>query len=201
MDNLLEIAKILIQTIGAIVVAIITKKIVPKRSSNRAHKARVDYVGWGIVGVTAALTFFGLGFLYNALTPKPTVDITSPRSGEAIEVKLIETGSGSFLVSGRSERVATDPNVRVYVLIHPSDPFAAGWWIQTPVVMDSDGHWYGQAWIGNLEFPPEVGHTLDILAVVAYPDKVQHRVKVDDYKDLNPIAQSDIVAVRIGSIE
>ena len=111
----------------------------------------------------------------------------------------METDSGSFFVSGVSERVA-DFNLRVYILIYPVEPHGGGWWIQPSVVMKSDGSWSGRAWIGCSGYPPHVGDTLNIQAIVTTPERVKNRPMVDDPDDLKPGAKSNIVSLTIGSI-
>ena len=198
----------IIQAVVAIIVAVITYIVGPivvswlKRRSSRGKSRpstqppnRLMYALAS--GVMAAITFVGIGLVYPALVPGPTVEIISPKYGESIEVEIADTGSGSFFVSGNSERVATNPDLRVYVLVHPADPYAPGWWIQPSVAMDLSGSWSGQAWIGDPDFPPHAGDKLDVLAIVASPERVQNRLKVDDPQDLKPRARSHIVSVSI----
>jgi hypothetical protein len=203
----------IIQTIGAIIVAIITKwgvtKVTNKGKSENQKKQLAKgglqrksqgYLGWIISGVVAAATFSVVGLVYDTFTPEPTVEITSSKDRESIEVRIANKGSGSFLVDGNSAGVSSKPALRVYVLVHPAEPFAEGWWIQPAVVMNSDGTWSGQAWIGDPSSSPNVGDLIDVLAVVAASDQVKGHTKVNDPKDLNPLARSNTVRINIGSI-
>jgi hypothetical protein len=203
-----DLPGIIIQTIGAIIVAIITKKVVDGKGKNDDKKQQLEegqqrkaqnYSGWIITGVVAAVTFVIFGLAYDIFTPEPTIEITSPKNRESIEVRIAETGSGSFLVDGNSTRVIDNPRLRILILVHPADPFAEGWWIQPAVVMNSDGTWSGQAWIGDPNFPPNVGNLVDILVIVADPEQVQGQTKVSDPKDLNPVVQSSVVRFSIKS--
>jgi hypothetical protein len=200
---------LIIQAISAIVVAVITyvagpivarKVTKPKETPPKPHqpsKLKYAFVG----GIAAAITFVVIGILINIFSPKPSVAITNPAAGQQIEVRLAETGSGSFTVSGTSSAVFSDSNLRVYVLVHPADPPAAGWWIQQPATVERNGQWSTLSWIGNKDFPPHVGDKIDILVVVTKPEQVTGLEKVSDPKDIKPVAQSDIVKISIGATE
>jgi len=202
-----------IQTVGAIIVAIITKYGVNKVASKnkkdekqalavkrQQRKFQINF-GWIITGVVAALTFGVLGLAYDALSPEPTVNIISPKNGDSIVVKIADTGSGSFFVEGNSTGVIDKMDLRVYVFVHPADPFAEGWWKQPAVVMESDGSWSTQSWIGDKGFPPHVGDLIDIVALVAASEHIQDITKGIDPKDIKPKAQSNIVRFNIGTIK
>lgn len=155
-----------------------------------------------IVGILLALISITIFTARGLLPPPPQIAITSPMAGQQIEVRILsETGSGSFVVSGTSSGVFTNPNLRLYVLVHPADPFATGWWIQQPATVDRNGQWTTVAWYGAKEFPPKTGNKIDILAVAADPSRVGNRLQTGDPKDINPVAQSDIVRVSIGTIK
>ena len=202
-----DVLGILIQTVGAIIVAVISKWGISKVRTEKAppgpnnQKKYRDYFGWVVAGVAATITFILIGFAYSVFTPEPMVEISSPRVGERIEIEIADTGSGSFVVRGGSERVANNSDLRVILLVHPSNPFGAGWWIQAPVVMNGNGSWSGQAWIGDSETPPQIDDTLDILAIVVDPTQAQNPIRVDDPKDLDPKAQSNVVSVTIGTMK
>lgn len=171
----------------------------PSRSSALAILLKMTVF---VVGVLLALISVGIFTARGLLPPPPRVAITSPASGQQIEIRIFaETGSGSFTVSGTSSEAFTNPDLRLYVLIHPADPFATGWWIQQPATVDRNGQWTTVAWYGAKEFPPQAGNQIDILAVVADPAQVGSRVQTGDPKDIHPVAQSDIVRVRIGAIK
>jgi len=211
MDELLgpDTAKVIIPGISAVVVAIITYVIGPvvvrrlRKPPPRGRGRDPGRLLYAVLaGVIAAITFFGLWLAYGALAPRPTVAITSPAAGQQIEVTILPaTGAGSFTVAGTSTEVFADPDLRVYVLVHPADPYASGWWIQQPATVDRNGGWSTQAWIGSTDFPPHQGDRIDLLVIAAAPDAVAGRTQVSDPKDLSPAAQSDIVQVSIGTLQ
>jgi hypothetical protein len=131
---------------------------------------------------------------------QPAVSITSPASDHIIDVQLVENGGGAFEVRGTSLGIANDPNRRIVLLLHPEKPFAAGWWIQPVPVVDSDGKWSVQAWIGNSQFLPAKGDTLMIQAVAASGD-IQGQSRVDEVKDLNPVVQSRVIKLTIDKVK
>lgn len=133
------------------------------------------------------------------LSDKPSVRIDTPSPSQPVKVRRAPTGSGSFTVSGSSSAVFKDPDLRIYVLVHPADPFAAGWWIQRPALVDTTGSWTAECWIGNADFPPHPGDKVDIVSVAAEPHVVGGRLEVDDPKDLMPAAQSGIVRFSLGA--
>ena len=94
----------------------------------------------------------------------------------------------------------SDPNYRIALLLHPEKPFAAGWWIQPVPVVDSDGKWSVQAWIGNSQSLPAKGDTLMIQAVAAGGD-IQGQSRVDEVKDLNPVARSRVIKLTIDKVK
>lgn len=217
MENLIvpNTVGLIIQAISAIVVAIITYVAGPVVAGKIAKPpAKPPKVGkettptkprppsklmYAIAGGgTAAITFAVIGLMFNVLAPKPSVAITNPAAGQQIEIRLADTGSGSFTVSGTSSEVFSDPNLRVYVLVHPADPPAAGWWIQQPATVERNGQWSTLAWIGNKDFPPHVGDKIDILVVATKPEQITGFEKISDPKDIKPVAQSDIIKISIG---
>jgi hypothetical protein len=134
------------------------------------------------------------------LRDKPSVTIVNPASGDSIEVRRIPTGSGMFEVSGSSSAVFENPDLRIYVLVHPSAPSASGWWIQKPAGVDATGSWYAECWIGDPKFPPQAGNRVDIVSIAAKPSSVEGKEHVNDPKDLMPAAQSGIVRFYLGTI-
>ena len=199
----------IVQGVAGILVAVITYVISPiaverfrQRSEKLPHPKQPNSLVYALIaGGSGAVTFVVIGLLIAVLSPKPSVAITSPVTGQQVEVRLLtETGSGAFMVSGTSSEVFADPDLQVYVLVHPSDPFAGGWWIQQSATVDRNGQWTTQAWIGSKDFPPQIGHQVDILAVVADPRRIADRVWIANPKNIRPVAQSDIVRISLGSI-
>ncbi|HEX2081720.1 MAG TPA: hypothetical protein VHG08_28710 [Longimicrobium sp.] len=127
----------------------------------------------------------------------PEVEITTPLPGQPVELRLSPEGSGAFSVSGSSSGVADDLDRRVYVLIHPEDPWAAGWWVQSQATVDPrSGEWTSRNWFGDRKFTPAPGHRLQLVAVVTRPHAVTF---VNDPKDLRPVAQSRVVPITVGA--
>jgi len=196
------------QGVVSVVVAVITSVVGPVIVNRRRQEQglrggkRPGGVLYAMIGgVSAAVTFAIVGLLLNALAPKPSVVITDPAAGQQVEmVVLPSSGSGSFMVSGGSTEVFADPDLRVYVLVHPAEPFAAGWWVQQPATVDRNGQWTTQVWYGAREFPPQRGNRIDLLAVVSRPGLVAGRVQVSDPKDIGPVAQSDIIRITVGAL-
>ena len=192
---------IIIQSISAIVIAVITYVLGPSivRRSGAQESNHQPLIYFIVGGVAAALTFIVIGLAFTMLTPKPKITIAIPATGQQIEIRLSETGSGSFTVSGTSSKVYSDPNIRIYVLIHPNDPPAAGWWIQQPAIVERNGQWQALIWTGSKDFPPHIGDKFEVVAVLAKPEQVASVEKVIDPKDIRPVAQSDIVEISIGA--
>jgi len=176
----------------------------PRAEKSAQPSALVSLLKMPTFALGILLILFSVGiFVARQLVPPPTeVAIATPAERQAIEVRLLpETGSGSFMVSGTSEEVFDDPSLRLYVLVHPADPFAAGWWVQQSAAVDRSGRWTTQAWIGNAASMPHVGDKIDIVAIAADPARVGGRTQLSDPKDAQPAAQSDIVGVSIGTIK
>lgn len=130
-------------------------------------------------------------------TPK-TITITSPSEGQQLEVQQgAATKAGSFKVSGTSTGIYPDRKLKIYVLVHPTDP-ASDWFVQPATTLDQNGQWTGPSWIGNLEFAPEPGHQLEIVAIAS--DKKPAN-QVADQRDLDAVARSSVVKLTIGSIK
>lgn len=171
----------------------------PSRQEVSGSFLKSSWFRWFLLAIGMGVLTLGI-LVARLLLPTPiAVALTSPMLNQPIEVELSESGSGSFSVSGASAEVFTAENLRVYVLVHPAEPFAAGWWIQPPAVMSRNGQWTALAWIGNQDFPPKAGDKIDLVVVVTEPDKVIGYQKVSDPKDIQPLAQSDIIQVNIGS--
>lgn len=157
-------------------------------------------VGWMAAGVAGALTFFVIGAILSLLF-RPSVATTSPVEGQEVEITHVETCSSYFEVVGTSTRVAGNPDLRIYVLVHPTRLFDPRWWVQSPSAVAPDGRWKGTAWIGNPESPAKPGHVVQIVAVAAQPEDVRSLQHVDDPKDLQPRATSPFVEFTIGEVK
>jgi len=120
MENLLapETAGVIIQSIAAIVVAVITYVLGPIVGKLISGKSPTRFVDAVVAGISGALTFIVIGIVVTVLTPEPTVTIITPSTGQPIEVQLAETGAASFIVTGTSSRVSS----RVSLAIGQGEP-------------------------------------------------------------------------------
>jgi hypothetical protein len=124
---------------------------------------------------------------------RPTVAIRSP-SG-TVEVTAVDH-SVWFSVSGTSSRVFPNHASMIYVLVW-SDP---EWHVQRPATTGPDGRWtLDHAWIGDPSARIRVGDQMKLIAVVSQ-GKYQQDEKFSDYRQLDPIAFSEIVLARVAAI-
>lgn len=199
-----ELIQTIIKTAGAVLVAILTKKAVPPQPPPPPPTPIGDTLRklapWIVAGVSGALTYFVIGAILTFFF-RPSIAITSPARGQDVEVTRIDTGSAYYEVVGTSEHVAGDPELRIYVLVHPSEPSASGWWVQSPSATAPHGRWEGVAWIGSPEFQAQTGAVVQIVAVAARLEDVRSLQHVDDPKDLQPRATSPFVAFTIGEVK
>jgi hypothetical protein len=123
----------------------------------------------------------------------PRLSIANPTTQGSAHVTILDsTGAGRFEVSGVSSNIATRNDMRLYVLVHPVEPYAGGWWIQHPANVSRNGKWTSEVWIGSDEFPPHDGDVVEIIAVVAWPESVLGRMHVDSPSQLDPDEITDI---------
>jgi hypothetical protein len=155
------------------------------------------------LGLLLALLSISIFIGRSLLRPTPQVAITTPSAGQAVDVKLLpSTGSASFMVSGSSSNTEAYPQMRIYLLVHPADPFASGWWVQaSPAVVDPGGRWTVQSWYGDKSFPPLPGNKIDLLALVADPQQVAGQTQIDSPNNLNPIAQSAVITITFRAVQ
>ncbi|MBC8275301.1 MAG: hypothetical protein H8E40_10075, partial [Chloroflexi bacterium] len=143
MESLLtpEVLQTVIKTIGAVLVAILAKKgteKVARRQRRDIGGTLGQLAGWVAAGVAGALTFILIGAVLSLLF-RPSVAITGPVRGQSVEITRTDTGSAYFEVIGTSEHVAGNPKLRIYVLVHPTQPFDSRWWVQSPSAVAPDG--------------------------------------------------------------
>jgi len=119
-----------------------------------------------------------------------SIAITSPT--DSIEV----TASGEsvwFRVSGTSSNVVSDNSLRICVLVHSGTE----WHIQRPAFVEPDGRWtLEQAWIGDASAPIRLNSRIRIMAVISR-GKHEQDEKVQDPRELNPLAMSSVVAATV----
>lgn|GEM_PF-3492216 len=159
-------------------------------------KKRAFIFGMLLVFISAGI--FTVRFI---IPPLPQIAVSIPNDGDAIQVFQRNGGAGSFIVEGISSGIFENQNARIYVLVHPAQPFGEGWWIQQHGTVDQSGKWKTEAWIGNDEYPPHRGDRIDVLAVVSKPAVVGGLKRVDDPKDIKPFVQSPIISVTIRSLK
>ena len=135
----------------------------------------------------------------------PRVAITEPADGGTVDVILHDdTGSAEFRVSGTATRLTSNSKRRIYLLVHPDEPPAPGWWIQPAVSLDSTG-WTGVAWIGTRGWEARTGQRLWLQAVVAarrdpLPTGNDGVPWVGDPQELQPATTSKVVHATIRSV-
>jgi hypothetical protein len=98
---------------------------------------------------------------------KPAIALTEPVDRSTVAVTIDPNGSGRFIVRGTSTGLASDPLLRVYVLVHPENPFGEGFWIQREPATSQNGTWSGLGWIGTRGFEAKPGDTFWVTAIVA----------------------------------
>jgi len=129
-----------------------------------------------------------------------TVDITTPVNKG--DVKCTGNGACFFDIEGNSTEITNNSDLGIFAVVHPIKP-SAGWFIQFPESrIDGNGNWSTSAGIGNDEFPPHHGNTLEIVAIIANKDCINKTTPGEGWKTLKSIpcdivAQSDIVKLKV----
>src|SRR3954462_2336792 len=137
-QSVLGIVAQLVVLIGSILALSRTRKY------SRAKHARRSWMLIFVILFLIFLTIFAIWIF------SPVVAITEPADGQTIDVILHgDTGSSEFRVRGTASHLKSNSRRRIYLLVHPDDPPAPGWWIQPAVSVDSGGHWSGVAWFGT----------------------------------------------------
>ena len=123
--------------IGSIVALIKTFR--SKENAAPTEAKRPPHRLWMLVFAILFLIFLTLFVIYLS---SPGVKITEPADGKMVAVILhADTGSSEFRVRGTASHIKSNSSRRIYLLVHPDDPPAPGWWIQPAVSLDSDGNW------------------------------------------------------------
>lgn len=198
----------LIKTVGSIILAIIPIVFqVRKNARNNGTNEPSDtdsgkkFRRWIIIAIISAGVFF-LTFMVLEKPVRylfsPRVSVTNITDGEEITVTQTPDG-GYFNVEGSSSRLAGNNALRIVVLIHPSQPFSQGWWMQAATVFnEKTGKWKTVVWLGNREYPPQVGQKYDLVAIVVNAASIPVNPHVNDPGDLNPSARSENTMFGIG---
>jgi hypothetical protein len=135
----------------------------------------------------------------------PAVAVTQPKTDKDVRVELDPVGSARFNVTGTSRGVFGTAGRRIYLLVHPEAPEAAGWWIQPDVVLEQSGNWSGTGWIGSKSFPTAAGHRFVIFAVAAaerepLPKDEAGVPWLRAPSLLDPVASSDLIHVHVRDV-
>jgi hypothetical protein len=104
-------------------------------------------------------------------TPNPmTVSLFKPKSGETIS--LIHGPNGIYRLSAQGTSSGlVDDRYGLLLWLRPVNPPAEGWYLQTPpkngvTSIDASGTWTGVAQIGNAQYPPHQGDTIDLAITI-----------------------------------
>lgn len=103
-------------------------------------------------------------------TPNPmSVSLFKPKSGETIS--LIHGPSGIYRLSAQGTSFGLDDRYGLLLWVRPVNPPAEGWYLQTPpkngvTSIDASGTWTGVAQIGNAQYSPHQGDTLDLAITI-----------------------------------
>lgn len=170
----------------------------PKHDSAPAARVRMKYVLSGLFALIALVILV-------VYLRSPRVAITEPRDGGTVNVMLLDSGSAQFTVRGSAARLASNSRRRIYLLVHPDQPPAPGWWIQPDVAIDSAGHWNGTAWFGTRGWEAKPGQTLWLQAVIAarqnpLPAGSDGVPWVSDPEGLEPATASTVVRVSVAAV-
>lgn len=139
----------------------------------------------------AILFIFGVSVIIT--WKRPAVAILSPSGSIPVTA---EDDSVWFPVSGSSSGVASNSTFAIYVLVW-SDP---EWHVQRPAIVEQDGRWtLTQAWIGDASTPIDTGTEIRLMAVVSR-GRYSPGNKISDYRELDPVAQSAMVSVRVTTV-
>lgn len=129
------------------------------------------------------------------------LDIRSPPPNAQVAIEDYVNGSAHLRVQGASQRVVEDEELYIYVLVHPVQPYAEGWWITAPVRPTSDdGWWKADVWIGSPQSPVQPGHRFELVAAIAPPGMDALYQPVPEPGSLNPLARSRSVEFTVGAI-
>ncbi len=129
------------------------------------------------------------------------LDIRSPPPNAQVAIEDYANGSAHLRVQGTSQRVFEDEELYIYVLVHPVQPYAEGWWITAPVRPTSDdGWWKADVWIGSPQSPVQPGHRFELVAAIAPPGMDALYQPVPEPGSLNPLARSRSVEFTVGAI-
>jgi hypothetical protein len=106
-----------------------------------------------------------------------SVSLFQPKAGEKITSSRGADGIYRLSVSGASSALSDKYGLLLWV--RPVNPPAdrIGWYLQRPPVngiagVEADGSWTGVAQIGNAQYPPHEGNTVDLAVTIADNDEI-----------------------------
>jgi len=158
---------------------------------------------WILIFVILFLIFLTIFVIWIS---SPRVAITKPVDGQTVDVILHDdTGSSEFRVRGTASHLKSNSKRRIYLLVHPHDPPAPGWWIQSAVSLDSEGNWNGVAWFGTHGWEAKPGQSIWLQAVVAerrtsLPVGKDGVPWVEDPEELGPATTSKVVHATVSAV-
>ncbi len=141
-----SLAVLLGLVVGIIVILI-------RRKTGEERRFRLAEIFIGLSGLLIGVLGLTVDFQGLCEDVAYRLRITSPQPGSAIIVQGSAEGAVQLSVFGTSRYVAEDPDLYVYVLVHPVSPYAVGWWIAAPVRPDPSGWWQAVVWVGSAQSP------------------------------------------------
>jgi hypothetical protein len=131
-----------------------------------------------------------VGFSIGTVEGRPDVTISKPEPDAVVSVDIIDDGAGRLQVLGASDHAS---GAQVVVLLHPTEPFASGWWPHAPAPVDDDGEWVAEVFLGSTDAPVETGQAFEILAALLPSDANAVDGAVADPSEVPSLALSDRV--------
>jgi hypothetical protein len=126
------------------------------------------------------------------------IEITEPGRSGLFDVSRLDNGVGSFPMAGFIKGASECKDLRVYLLVRPTNPPGAGWYCQPQAFIDAArGTWSGQGMIGNESYPPHDNDQFAIIAVVLDEKVDRSEFPVDDPMDIKPLAVSSQFHMKI----
>ena len=135
-----------------------------------------------------------VSFSISTVQGRPSVAITQPGPDANVPVAAVGDGTVRLEVLGSSDNAA---DAEAIVLVHPTDPFASGWWPSAPAPVDDDGRWSAEVSVGSEQIPVGSGQGFEIVVVLVASGSTPTTRVLDDPADMPSQARSDAVAFTI----
>ena len=169
-EDLLTKMKLIPKAIPQTVVGVESGRVVPKsQSPNAGLLVRPDtVVSFGVSNYKPDLP----------ASSKPAevalnVSLFEPKSSNEVICSPDDQGIYRFQVNGTSSGLSVNEH-RLLLWVKPvSPPAPGGWYLQRPprnginLLNDNSGSWTGEAQIGNEQYPPHDGDTVDVAVTIA----------------------------------